>query len=420
MSSPSVLHISTADNLGGSARSAYKIHRQLCRMGVDSKMLVGIQVTSDPKVDRISKRFMKLADTAAGLITEKLGLQYIFYPSSIPILFHPWYKNAQVIQIYNTHGNYFSHSMLPFISRKKKIVWRLSDMWAATGHCAYSYECDRWMTGCRKCPDLGYYPPITWDSASLLWKWKRFLYKRSRIHIVAPSSWTRETAEASPILREFPISFIPNGVDLEIFKPLPKEWCRTILNIPSEKKVLLFLAHVIRDNPRKGGDFFIQAVNKVVDHGGEDVLVMLVGEGVEEWGHDLKCQVWRHGFINDDELLSVVYNSADIIVHPAVVENLPNSVIEAMACGKPSVAFDTGGVSDVVKHMETGYLAKHRTVEELVAGINLLLRDQTILIKMGQQCRETAKREYSVELQAKRFAGLYREIISANNLRKSV
>ena len=407
----SVLHISTADNIGGSGRSAYKIHKGLCRIGIDSKMLVGLQVTSDPTVARISKRWMKVADLITGTITDALGLQYVFLPSSLAILSHPWFKAADIIQLYNTHGNYFSHSILPLISRRKKVVWRLSDMWPVTGHCVYSGDCELWLYGCKKCPHPDSYPPLSWDSASLLWKWKKYLYQRSGIHIVAPSSWTMGIAEKSPLFKKFSKSVIPNGVDLGIFKPIPKESCMTILNIPKEKKTVLFLAHVIKDNPRKGGDFFIAAINKIVEHGEDNLMVLLAGEGADAWGHELKCPVWRHGLINDDELLAVVYNSADILVHPAIVENLPNSIIEAMACGTPSVAFDTGGVSDVVRNMETGYLAACKDGESLYRGIKLLLDKEEVRVSMGKKCREIAEAEYSLELQTRRFAELYQKIV---------
>lgn len=410
MSNLSVLHISTADNLGGSGRSAYKIHRGLRKIGIDSKMLVGIQVTSDSNVERISKGWMMVADMIVRTITDKIGLQYIIFPSSLALVSHPWFKSADVIQLYNTHGNYFSHSILPLISKRKKIVWRLSDMWPVTGHCAYSGDCDLWLNGCKNCPNPNSYPPINSNSSSLLWKWKKYLYRHSDIHIVTPSSWSRMVAEKSPLFGSFKITNIANGVDTEIFKPLSKKWCRKILNIPIDKTVVLFMAHVIKDNPRKGGEFFINAINKMMEKGKDNLMAMLVGEGAEEWGYELKCPVWRRGLIDCDELLSIVYNSADILLHPAVVENLPNSIIEAMACGIPSVAFDTGGVADVVKHMETGYLATYKAVEALIQGIKLLHDNPDIRLKMSQRCREIAKSEFSVELQTQNFINLYREM----------
>lgn len=407
----SVLHISTADNLGGSGRSAFKIHKGLRDAGLDSKMLVSRQITSDPGVDRISKTWLKAADLVTGFITNKVGLQYVFYPSTYALLSHPWFKGADIIQIYNTHGDYFSHSFLPFISRHKKVVWRLSDMWPVTGHCAYSGDCDRWMIGCGKCPQLDVYPSLPWDFTSLLWRWKKFIYSKSNVHIVAPSSWIRNIAENSPLLKTFSKSTIINGVDTMVFKPLPQEWSRTILNIPQKIKTILYSAHVIQDNPRKGGDLFIQAVNKLNAQGENNLMVLIVGEGAEKWGHELKCPVWRHGLINEDELLSLVYNSADVMVNPAVVENLPNSIIEAMACGTPSVAFDTGGIKEVLTHMNTGYLAKYLDIEDLAYGIQTVLNNNVLRHSMANECLARVGNGLTVEMQASSYKHLYEGLL---------
>ncbi|HEV2761363.1 MAG TPA: hypothetical protein VGV38_00110 [Pyrinomonadaceae bacterium] len=132
-----VLHISTTDNLGGSGRSAYRVHTGLRRLGVRSRMLVGTKATDDPEVDLIAGRRLGKLDEAFNRLTGRLSWQYLFYPSSLALLRHPWLRAADVVQLYNTHGGYFSHTVLPLVSRRRAVVWRLSDMWPMTGHCAY-------------------------------------------------------------------------------------------------------------------------------------------------------------------------------------------------------------------------------------------------------------------------------------------
>jgi len=97
---------------------------------------------------------------------ERLSLQYLFYPSSFLLLYDKWFRESDVIQLFNTHDNYFAHTALPFISRKKPVVWRLSDMWAMTGHCTHALDCERWMSGCGSCPYLSGYPALRWDTTA--------------------------------------------------------------------------------------------------------------------------------------------------------------------------------------------------------------------------------------------------------------
>ncbi|MEO5355842.1 MAG: glycosyltransferase family 4 protein [Nitrospirae bacterium YQR-1] len=406
-----VVHLSTADNIGGSGRSAYKIHKGLLNLGIDSKMLVGYKSCTDPDVVKISKGIMSVSDKIAAKITNALSLQYLFMPSSIGLLRNPQIRAADIIQLYNTHGNYFSHSVLPALCKVKHVFWRLSDMWPVTGHCTYSGDCTLWMTGCKKCPDLACYPPLAFDSASLLWKWKKSVYCRSNIHLIAPSVWMSNIAMESPLLNIFKISVIPNGIDTGIFKPLNKSTCRDRLSIPQNKKVVLFLAHVVKNNPRKGGAFFAEVMNRLAAKHKGDIVAMIAGDGAKQLSDEINCPVWRHGFVNNDSLLADIYNSADLILHPAVAENLPNSVLEAMGCGVPAVAFDVGGVKDIVSHMETGYLAPVKDFESLYNGTEMLLTDSVLYAALSANCLKRVKSSHTLTGQAERFAALYSSCI---------
>ena len=217
-----VLHISQSDALGGSGRSAYRLHSTLRKHGTTSRMLVGQRRTTDPDVRPLKRNIAwRAGDRIAGTIADSFDLQYVFYPSSFGVASDPWFRDADVVQLYNTHGSYFSHTALPFLSRLRPVVWRLSDMWAFTGHVAYSYDCERWRHGCGSCPYLGEYPALSRDTTAALWRWKNAVYKRSKLTIVAPSRWIERLASESPLLSRFPIVRIPNGIDLERFRRVP-------------------------------------------------------------------------------------------------------------------------------------------------------------------------------------------------------
>src|SRR6185503_11005119 len=119
----SVLHISDTDKVGGSGRSAYRIHSGLRRLGVRSRMLVRDKATKDDDVQRVQSAKVRPFDRASYHLFERLSLQYLFYPSSFLLKWHPWFKEADVLQLFNTHDNYFSHTALPLLSRHRPIVW---------------------------------------------------------------------------------------------------------------------------------------------------------------------------------------------------------------------------------------------------------------------------------------------------------
>lgn len=408
-----IIHFSTADNVGGSGRSAYRIHTGLRDLGHCSRMLVGQKTTVDPDVETVhGGGFGRIKDRIADELTRRAGLQYLYYPSGKALLRHAWTRNADLFQIYNTHGGYFSHRILPRLSRMAPIVWRLSDMWAMTGHCAYSGGCERWRTGCGACPDLDTYPPLAFDTSAFLWKMKARLYRHCNITVVAPSSWTERLAKESPLLGQFDVHRIPNGLDTEIFRPHNKRSARELLNIDPEANVILFCAHALDDNPRKGGEFLIDALNRL-EHVGNTVLV-LAGFGGESWRAKLRIPVQLLGSTADDRIMAAAYSAADVVAVPSVVENLPNTVLEAMACGTPAVAFDAGGMGDAVKHMKTGYLVEHGDISGLVNGLGMMLRDRALRDRLGESACDLVSREFNKQVQAKRFAGLYTEILAKN------
>lgn len=403
-----VLHISTYDNKGGSGRSAYRIHSELRSNAVNSKMLVSKKGTKDPDVDYISKDWMKLIDLTCREISKGLSLQDIFYPSSFHLLTHQWFREADIVQLYNLHGDYFTHIVLPLIHKYKPIVWRLSDMWPLTGHCAYSYECERWKSGCGNCPYLGEYPGLRRDTTAFLWRLKyRLIDKLQRMVIVAPSLWIKKRAEESPILRKFPIYHIPNGIDCAIFKEKDKKKAREFLGLDKDAKVILFISQHFTEDERKGGKYLHEALSLLDKATKRDVTLLIVGECNKEDLNKFPLRVSHIGYVNSHELLVNLYASSDIMVLPTLAENLPNTILESMACGTPVVAFDVGGISEAVVHMRTGYLAKLKDTQDLSNGIKLLLTESGLLNDMRVYGRKLIEDRFTKEKEVQNFLNLY-------------
>lgn len=410
-SSLSVLHINDCDRFGGSGRSAYRIHSTLRRLGVRSRMFVRDKASADPDVAQISDGFVRVLDRASYHVLERLSLQYLFYSSSFLLTQQDWFKQADVLQLFNTHANFFSHTALPLLSKYRPIVWRLSDMWALTGHCTHSFDCDRWKTGCGSCPILSDYPELRWDTTALLWKIKNSVYSRSDVTVVAPSKWMNGLARQSPLLSRFAIHQIPNGVDLSIFRPEDKISARSALDLDPDKRIILFSSHLIM-NPYKGGAHMQEALDRLSSTGAmTNVLVLIVGRGAEKWYQNSAFEIRRLGHISDDQKLAQVYSAADLFVLPTLADTFPNAVLEAMACGTVPVTFNVGGCPEIVKHLETGYLAAEKDAEDLARGIELLLKDADLRNKLRTQALELVAREHSDDLEGHRFRSLYENII---------
>lgn len=360
-------------------------------------MLVGQRHAGDADV-RLLKRnaAWRAADRVCGAVTDALDLQYVLYPSSFGVALDPWFREADVVQLYNVHGSYFSHSALPLLSRRRPLVWRLSDMWAVTGHVAYAYDCERWRHGCGSCPYLGVYPKLDRDTTRLLYRWKDAVYARSRITVVTPSRWLDRIARESPLLGRFAVRRIPNGIDLGVFRPRPRAEARAALGLDPARPTLLWSA-VDLDDRRKGG---AEAAAAVARLGRVDVQLVVAGAGTAPPGTHML------GLL-DDERLALAYSAADVLLLPALAENLPNAALESIACGTPVAAFDVGGMGDAVQDGTSGRLVPAGDVAALSAAIESLLEAD-----LREECRGLAEREFGAEREARAFADLYEELVA--------
>jgi glycosyltransferase involved in cell wall biosynthesis len=400
-----VLHISAADAGGGAARSAFRIHDGLRSLGWSSRMLVGQRRTDDADVRPLKRNVVwRAADRASAAVLDRLDLQYVLYPSSFGVALDPWFRESQVVQLYNVHGSYFSHTALPVLSRRRPLVWRLSDMWALTGHVAYSYDCERWRHGCGSCPYLGEYPRLGRDTTAALFRWKDAVYRRSRITVVAPSRWLERIARESPLLGRFPVRRIPNGLDLGTFRPRPREEARRALGLDPERPVVLF-SSLERNDRRKGGDVLAGALSSLGD---VDFQLAVLGPEAAGFGREVAAL----GTVHEDERLALAYAAADVFVLPALAENLPNVAVESIACGTPVVASAVGGIPDAVRDGETGLLVPPGDAAALAAAIRRVLDDDELRPRLALQARAVAESEFDAGREAREFAALYEELLA--------
>jgi len=404
-----VLLINQSDIAGGAALAGYRLHQGLLAQGIDSRLLAGtVKTNSDrvkvfPRRGKIEKQLQVLG-FASGF-----GLNELNYIATFNVPQHNFYKTADILNFHNLHTGYFNYLAISSLTKNKPAVFTLHDMWAFTGHCAYSYDCERWKTGCGKCPYPNTYPPVERDSTSLEWKLKNWTYSRSNLNIVAPSRWLYEQAKQS-MLKRFSIHHIPYGIDTEAYQPVDSELCRSLLGIPIGKKVLIFGAESLKDS-RKGGDLLLKALSGLPASLKAETVLLTLGNGGETIPKAVEMETVNLGFVGGDRLKSIAYSAADLLVFPTRADNLPLVLQESLACGTPMVSFKVGGVPDLVRPGITGYLATAEDAEDMSKGIVELLEDDNLREQMSKNCRAIALKEYSLEIQAQRYIKLYNQVL---------
>ena len=405
-----ILHINQSDLAGGASIAGYRLHQGLLKHGIDSRLLVAMAKTKSARVDSIPRsRFL---DKLTSPITQQLGLHYIDNLASFNISQHSFFKNADVINFHNLHHGgkgYFNYLAIPSLTKNKPAIFTLHDMWSFTGHCSYSYDCDRWKVGCGKCPYPDAYPAIARDNTGIEWKLKNWAYKHSNLTIVTLSRWLTEQVKKS-MLNDFPIHYIPNGIDTEVYQPLDSQDCKSVLGIPKNKKVLMFAATNLTEI-RKGGILLMKALQHLPNSLKTETVLLTFGNGSEAIADTVDMPVLNFGYISNDYFKAIVYSAADLFVFPTRADNLPLMLQESMSCGTPMVSFKIGGVPDLVRPGITGYLAQPEDTQDFCNGIVQLLEDRDLRDRLSDNCREIALEEYNLELQAQRYIEIYHQIL---------
>jgi glycosyltransferase involved in cell wall biosynthesis len=286
------------------------------------------------------------------------------------------------------------------------VVWQLHDMNVMTGGCHYDEDCGKYRHGCGACPQLG--STDLKDLSRQIWKRKQAVFEAlgaSRLHIVAPSRWMLELVNTSPLLSKFSATLIPYGIDVEEFAPRDRCFAREVLGLPQAAQVVMFVSDDLT-NLRKGFSFLLEALLGMVQV--HNLFLVSVGRGKLPETGSIPCV--HVGSVEHNRWLSMIYSAADLFVIPSVQDNLPNTVLESMACGTPVVGFDVGGIHDLVQSGRTGQLVPVRDSVALRDAMTQLLHAPSTCRKMGAECRKLVMEEYSFELLAMRHTALYESL----------
>ncbi|MEI6399326.1 MAG: glycosyltransferase family 4 protein, partial [Pseudomonadota bacterium] len=306
-------------------------------------------------------------------------------------------------------GGFLRPESLPKI--KRPIVWTLHDMWAFSGGCHYDDECGRLRDSCGSCPLLG--SKVDRDLSRKVWQRKYEAYARLPIVVVSTSKWLGDVARSSSVFRNKRIEVIPNNVDIERYKPISKQVAREAWNLPQDKKLVLFSAFSATADKRKGHQFLLPAIERLAAKGlARDIELVIIGASEPPKGTpDIGLKTHYVGRLSDEISQVLLYSAADLLVAPSTQENLSNTVMESMSCGTPVVAFNIGGMPDMIDHMETGYLAKAFDPTDLADGIEWVLERSKTSNEIGARARDVVCKRYTADRVAQMNLDLYEDIL---------
>jgi len=336
-----------------------------------------------------------------------------------------------VIHCHNLHGpgaeptGYFDLRALPWLAARRPVVLTLHDAWLLSGHCAHSFECERWRDGCGKCPDLSIYPAIRRDATAFNWRRKQAVFGQSRLYVAAPSDWLLTRARQSILGAGIVESrLIPNGVELDVFRPRhDRDVTRAALGLSADTNIVLFAANGGRRNQWRDFGLLRTAVAAVSERVPNLACVVVGDDGPDEQVG--VAQVVSVPFTTDREAFARLFAAADVYAHPARAETFGKVVAEALACGTPVVATAVGGVPELVKglggagpaHLNdhpletaTGVLTPSGDADAFGAALERLLLDDSCRRRLSDNATRDAAARFDLNRQADEYLDWYAEI----------
>lgn len=413
---PALLHVSYSDIQGGASRAMIRLHRALVSAGAHSQVLVQHKCGDDHRVLGPGGAIAR----AGALLRPYLGKQLLrLQPQADPAVHNAaWLPGGlgaairridpDVVNLHWLGGETLSIAQIGRITQP--LVWTLHDMWpfCGTEHYAPDHETARWREGYRRDNRVA-----TQGGPDLeRWTWRRKQRHWQRpMTLVAPTHWLADCVRSSALMHDWPVHVIPNPLDTTLYAPLARDMARHLLGIPQQRPVILFSAMGGSRDPRKGFDLLQQALLRLREQRPSgDILCVILGQEQPAQPPDIGFPALWLGQLHDDAALALAYNAADVTVVPSRLDNLPQTGTEAQACGCPVVAFDIGGLPDIVEHELTGYLAPPFDAEGLARGIAWVLEDPARRDRLAAGARARAVRLWSYDTIVPRYLDVYRSL----------
>lgn len=285
-------------------------------------------------------------------------------------------KEADVIYVHWVLNGFLSlKNIEQLVKLNKPIIFFMHDMWTITGGCHHSFGCDKYMKHCHNCKF--FIGDKENDLSTSEFKSKKKLFSTyDNVYFIAPSKWLFNCAKQSALTKEKPVFYIPNYLDDKVFKPFEKNVAKQILNFEKEDIVIAFGAISI-DSPYKGWKYLQKALDLLHENANyKNVSILIFGSGYKkEVAEAIPFKTKFMGFLTNEYATNLMYNAADVFIAPSLAEVFGYVILESLRCGTPVVAFNTGGIPDLIKHKNNGYLAEYKDSKDLASGIKYCINN---------------------------------------------
>ncbi|MCC9599042.1 glycosyltransferase [Stieleria sp. JC731] len=417
--------VSTHGVRGGAARATKRLHDGLRAQNCDARLLTRFHSGEDTAgiqpVYPATAVFKNAYLSAKSLMLRLPVMRYqtgpncdLFSLSRGPIAdMDRRCQDADVVHLHWITAMVDLPSLLTQLPNHIPMVWTLHDLNLMTGGCHYNGPCDLYQQQCGSCPEL--HSRRVKDLAHRNFNFKRDLFDQidpQRLTIVAPSRWIGECAQKSRLLRRFRICHLPNGIDVDIFKPTYRDARRKQLQLRRDEVAMLFVADSV-GNFRKGFDLLLKALRQLKT--ADPVVLLVLGRAEQSQLARVaspNIRIISLGYIEDEHEMAEIYSAADLFVIPSRQDNLPNTVLESLACGTPVVGFRQGGIIDMVIDGETGLLARPNDCESLSAMISTMIENRDLRTRMSPLARQWVLQHFTLKQMASEHISLYQELTS--------
>ena len=411
-----ILHLSALDGQTGAGIAAARIHEGLRASGVESRFCVaypsiGVEGAFTPKATLLDRADRLTRCAIDNWLVRRYSPGYSSTGiGGLSIRKLVARERPDILQLHWIGGNTFRLGSLSGI--QVPVVWRLPDMWPFCGVEHYEPDPQRYVRAPRLAISLS--PPF-FDVSEFFRYRKLAVYQTIQdLRVVCPSRWTISEVKRSALLGSRDVSHIPTSCDTTLFSLKDRSACRKSLNIPLDKVIVLVGATSMGTN-WKGLDLFISAMAQLGKNPGvkrtADIHVLSFGKDPFR-ASELNgfVSVEHLGLVKDRRLMSILYSAADVFVAPSRMENLSNAVLESLSCGTPVVAFDIGGMPDMIEHKNNGFLALPFDSSQLANGIQWAI-DRRGDEEIRQAARNKILKNFSLKSEIDQYIDLYTDCL---------
>lgn len=416
-----VLIVNTSERTGGAAVAASRLMKALNNNGVKAKMLVrdketdALTVVGLPKSPMLHWHFLweRFVIFCRLHFSRKHLFEIDIANAGTDITKLREFQEADIIHLHWINQGMLSlGGIRKILQSGKPVVWTMHDIWPATAICHLTMGCHYYINRCAKCK---YLPGggSSHDLSSRIWRKKQQMLAEGNIYFVACSRWLESEAKSSALLKGQKITSIPNPIDTHIYRKGNKQEARQRLGLPQDKKLILFASQRVT-NENKGMSYLVEACRQLSDLKKDLCEVVILGGHAEEVVGQLPMKAHPLGYVNDEQRIVDVYHAADVFVLPSLSENLPNTIMEAMACGVPCVAFKVGGIPEEIDHLKNGYVAAYRDAADLAKGIAWVLQEADYE-SLSEQAVHKVTQCYSQQSVAIKYLDVYQQAMAFIN-----